>query len=92
MADWRGGAKVNRAVLPFGAAALLVAGLVGVASAGPDRCGAALDALGEQRAGQVGLRAAYAISVRNGYEGHVARLGPNDCRGSGDCAASACYV
>jgi hypothetical protein len=41
-----------------------------------DRCEAATQLLSDHRARMTGLRAAHRISVRMGYAGHVARLGP----------------
>lgn len=59
--------------------ALVAAATVGsgVAGATPSSgCSSALEQLREQRGEQVGLRAAYEISVKQGWVGHVARLGP----------------
>lgn len=76
-ATW-GQRHLKRALAGLGAVVLLGTG-IGVATtadAAPDRCASARSELANQRAEMVGLRAAYAISVREGYEYNVSRLGP----------------
>lgn len=71
-------------LLSLGAAALLVGGVAVAATAGPDECSEALAELTEQRGRQSGTRAAYAISVRNGYASNVERLGPKMIAGEAE--------
>lgn len=61
-----------------GTVVLLGAGIgaATTADAAPDRCAAARSELATHRAEMTGLRAAYTISVRNGWEDRVRLLGP----------------